>query len=51
VRSARRLADRAAEGGRTRFLTSGDPAGLRQAVDRLLPQPWAVQANYEILGV
>jgi glutamate racemase len=42
---------RGAGGGRTSFLTSGDPAELRRAVARLLPLPCARQANFDFLGV
>jgi hypothetical protein len=37
--------------GRTRFLTSGDPAALRALVARLLPAPWTREANCDPLGV
>jgi glutamate racemase len=37
--------------GRTRLLTSGDPAELRAVVARLLPAPWTREAKFASLGV
>ncbi len=36
--------------GRTLFLTSGEPAALRRAVEALVPEPWARQAHFAPLG-
>jgi len=51
VAAAGRATAAADRPGPTTFLTSGDPASLRQAVGRLLPTPWAGAASFELLGV